>query len=330
MKSLVDQHGRKIDYLRISITDRCNLRCIYCMPESGVAHKSHEEILTYAEIMKIVEAASHCGIKKVRITGGEPLVRKDVVDLVAAIAKTANINDFSLTTNGMLLTDYATQLKEAGLKRINISLDSLIKEKFEVVTRRDSLAKVMDGIGVALGLGFDPIKINVVVIKGINDDEIEDFARLTYNRNLHVRFIEFMPIGDDSIWGMERFLPNSDVKRICAELGELTPLHGSKGSANVSSYRIGNAQGTISFISPISSPFCAACNRLRLTSDGKIRLCLGFPQEIDLLPLLRGENFKPQILIDAFEEAARLKPNGHHFNRVDYVSNHKTMCQIGG
>lgn len=329
MKSLVDQHGRKIDYLRISITDRCNLRCIYCMPESGVAHKSHEEILTYAEIMKIVVAASYCGIKKVRITGGEPLVRKDVVDLVAAIAKTANINDFSLTTNGMLLGEYAEELKNAGLRRINISLDSLVREKCEMITRRDALNKVVEGIDAALRVGLGPVKINVVVIRGVNDDEIAEFAKLTCDKPLHVRFIEFMPIGDNSIWGMEKFIPNDEVKNLCRELGELKE-EGSQPNGNTSSYRLGKAKGTISFISPISSPFCGGCGRLRLTSDGKLRLCLGSAEEIDLLSIVRNSKFSSEHLIEAFERAAILKPKGHRFNCAPHISGKKTMCQIGG
>jgi len=357
MKELIDQYGRKINYLRISVTDRCNLRCIYCMPETGIISKKFEEILTYEEILKIVQVGVSLGINKIRITGGEPLVRKNIVYLIGALSKIKGIDDFSLTTNGVLLTEYAKDLKKIGLKRINISLDTLNREKYKFITRTDNLNKVLEGINKSLKLGLKPVKINVVVMKDINNDEIIEFAKLTLKEPLHIRFIEFMPIGPMIQDWRDKFISNNKVKDYCQNLGKLEEIYPGHiielnknknwnsyvinctqtdnrcNNANTSissSYRFKNAKGTISFISPVSKPFCSKCCRLRLSSDGKLRLCLGSPKEINLISLIRSNQFSFDCLKQVFVFAVTLKPKKHCFNSEFYISNQKTMCQIGG
>lgn len=330
MKELIDQYGRKIDYLRISVTDRCNLRCIYCMPESGIISKKPEEILTYEEILKIVQAAISCGINKIRVTGGEPLVRKNIVCLIDTLAKIKEINDLSLTTNGILLNEYVEDLKKIGLKRINISLDTLNREKYKFITRTDGLNKVLEGINKSLEVGLNPVKINVVLMKGMNDDEIIEFAKLTFSNPLRIRFIEFMPIGNSNSWTKDKFISNNEVKDCCQNLGEIEEQEGTLNANISSSYRFKGAKGTISFISPVSRPFCSKCSRLRLTSDGKLRLCLGSSEEINLISIVRNNQFSPDNLRQVFDFAINSKPKGHYFNLESYVPNQETMCQIGG
>jgi len=273
---LRDRYGRKIDYLRISVTDRCNLRCVYCMPESGVIPKNPRELLSFEEIEEVARAAISLGINKIRITGGEPLVRRDLVSLIGNLS----ISDLSITTNGTFLEDYAQGLKEAGLHRVNISLDTLKEEKYEFITRSGRLPEALRGIEIALQVGLSPVKINVVVMRGINDDEIVDFVKLSYDKPVSVRFIEFMPFGRNLFWGEERFIPMSEVKARCQSFAELLPTNGLPGSGPARYYRIKGGRGTMGFISPLSSPFCSRCNRLRLTSEGKLRPCLYSEKQI--------------------------------------------------
>lgn len=338
---LIDRYGRKINYLRISVTDRCNLRCIYCMPNLGITHKEPHEILTYEEILMIVKVATSCGINKVRVTGGEPLIRKNIIYLINALTKIKNINDISLTTNGILLDVYAKDLKRAGLKRINIGLDSLDRKKYNLITGKDALNRVLEGINKALKMGFNPIKINVVVMKGINDDEVIEFARLTLKEPYHVRFIELMPIGENCLEMKDKFISNDEVRIYCQSLGELQEEKNLSNSNVSSSYRFKNAKGVISFISPISKPFCFKCSRLRLTSDGKLRLCLDSETEIDFIKIIRSENFSNDKLKEAFNLAISLKPKEHHFNAIftnykdlmNFIPSdrpHRVMCRIGG
>ncbi|MFN3966634.1 MAG: GTP 3',8-cyclase MoaA [Endomicrobiia bacterium] len=329
MKELIDQYGRKINYLRISVTDRCNLRCIYCMPDSGIISNRHEEILTYEEILKIVQGAVLWGINKIRITGGEPLVRKNIVYLIGALAKIEGINDLSLTTNGVLLEEYCEDLKKIGLKRINISLDTLNRQKYKIITGTDALNKVYKGIKKVLQIGLNPVKINVVVMRGINDDEIVEFAKLTYDEPLHIRFIELMPVCNIRQNWRDKFIPNSEVKKYCQNLDKLEQINNFDNNVSVS-YRFKNAKGTISFISPVSDPFCSKCCRLRLTSDGKLRLCLGSPKEIDLKSIVRNNQSTTDDFRQIFNFAVGLKPKGHCFNSVSYSYLQETMCQIGG
>lgn len=346
MRRLIDQYGRKIDYLRVSVTDRCNLRCVYCMPDSGIIPKRPEEILTYEEILRIVQTAVFCGINKIRITGGEPLVRKDIVYLIGALAKTKGIDDLSLTTNGILLNEYIEDLKRVGLKRTNISLDTLNRERYKIITGSDALNRVWEGISKALKIGLNPIKINVVIMKGINDDEIIEFAKLTLSNPFHIRFIEFMPIGNSNFWTEDKFISNNEVKDYCQNLEEMEEQKNYLNGNISSSYRFKGAKGTISFISPVSRPFCSKCSRLRLTSDGKLRLCLVSPEEIDLMPIVRPpvpDRFSPDNLREMFESAINSKPKGYYFNPVPFVKRNRdkiynfpvekrdgAMCQIGG
>lgn len=318
-----DTCGRKIDYLRISVTDLCNLRCKYCIPEKGVPLKRHEDILTYEEILRVVQEAAALGVTKVRITGGEPLVRREIAELIRGIAAIPGIRDIGLTTNGLLLAEQAAALKAAGLHRVNISLDTLNAEKYSEITRGGELAQVLAGIQAAREAGLTPIKINAVLIGGFNDDEIEAFVALTQAEPMDVRFIELMPIGEASTWSAGHFISNETVlKRIPA----LMPLADQDARSPARYYQLPGAQGKIGLINPISSHFCASCNRLRLTADGRLKPCLNTDTEISLKPSLRGdESLRSRLL-----EAARLKPESHDILTADYKPVARNMHQIGG
>lgn len=326
MSVIIDKHSRVIDYLRISVTDRCNLRCIYCMPACGVDKVPHRRILSYEEIIRIVKISADLGVKKIRLTGGEPLIRKDIVSLVQAISQIKGIEDLSMTTNGILLKQYAKALIEAGLKRINISLDSLKPTRFAEITRGGNLHDVLQAIELCQTL--EPIKINMVPIKGLNDDEIEDFARLTYDFNYHVRFIEFMPIGSRELWSKDKVLSTDEIKQRVGFLGNLKPVKIRKnGPARY--YKLEGAKGVIGFISPITHHFCEDCNRLRITSDGKIRPCLFSESELDL---------KSAMMLGCTDEelerllrlAVAIKPQRHNIDSLASFDNLKNMSKIGG
>ncbi len=290
MESLIDAHNRKINYLRISITDRCNLRCQYCMPQEGVSQFGHEEVLRYEEILRIAAIAARRGISKIRITGGEPLVRKDAVRLVSQLARIEGIQDLSITTNGIHLEGFAPDLRRAGLQRVNISMDSLNADKYRKITRGGDLSRVWAGIAAARKAGLTPIKINIVAIAGFNDDEILDFARLTIPEDLQVRFIEFMPIGESSAWRPERSIPAAELKLRIEALAPLIPLENGRSASDGPArlFKMAGAAGTIGFISPVSDHFCTSCNRLRLTADGKLKTCLFSDEEVDLKSLIRS------------------------------------------
>lgn len=282
---------RKINYLRVSITDRCNLRCIYCMPKEGLSLLGHNDILRYEEFLRVVRAAISEGITKVRLTGGEPLVRRGLVDFIATLTKIEGLTDVSLTTNGILLADHAEAIYQAGIRRINISVDSLNPDRYRTITRGGDLEAVLRGIRKAADAGFSPIKINIVLMKGINDDEILDFARATLRWPYQMRFIELMPIGGEDSDADTKYLSN-DVAR--EQIGREFRLEylGENGDPDnrgpARRYRIDGAKGEIGFISPISHEFCGDCNRLRLTADGHLRACLLSDDEIDLKPDLRS------------------------------------------
>jgi cyclic pyranopterin phosphate synthase len=329
MKQLFDRYDRTINYLRLSITDRCNLRCRYCMPEEGVEMVGHGDLLTYEEIVRTIGVFACHGISKVRITGGEPLVRRDVVDLIKRIARVKEIKDLSLTTNGVLLKEYASALVEAGLRRINISLDTLESDRFAYITRRDSFKEVWEGIEEALRQGLSPIKVNVVVIKGFNDDEIEAFARLSITFPLHIRFIEFMPIGEGNAWHGKEAIPSSQIMEEIREIGELVPLGPYENGGPAKRYYIKGGKGEIGFISPISSHFCAQCNRLRLTPDGKIRTCLFSDEEIDLKAALRSSRDEA-IVEKILYHALQAKPEGHRIGDMRFKKCQRGMHAIGG
>jgi GTP 3',8-cyclase len=285
---LLDSYNRTINYLRISLTDRCNLRCVYCMPEQGVPKLIHEDILTYEELLRLARLSVGLGIEKIRLTGGEPLVRKNIGDLIKALGEIPGIRDISLTTNGVLLAEQARGLWEAGVKRINISLDTLDPQNFSRITRFGFFNQVWEGIQEAERIGFSPIKINVVALRGINDDEILDFGRLSCEKPYHIRFIEFMPVGTENGWSAERFLSSEDILKKLQVLGPLFPINGQglDGPAKRMSYA--GARGEIGLISPISEHFCPSCNRLRLTAEGRLRVCLFSDDETDLRTLLRN------------------------------------------
>ncbi len=291
-----DQYNREINYLRVSITDRCNLRCIYCMPEEGIKQiLSHQEILTYEEILRVINIAVTLGTSKVRITGGEPLVRKGVVGFIEKLAKIDGINDIGITTNGVLLKSYAKDLFEAGLKRLNISLDSLDEKNFSMITRFGHLKDVLEGIEKANEIGFTPIKINVVVMRGINDNEIEKFAQWSKEVPYQIRFIEFMPLGGLKLWSKELFVSSDEIKsRIQTTVGNLISVQVKK-SGPAEYFMLQGAKGLLGFISPMTTHMCARCNRLRLTADGKLRACLFSDKEIDLKKHLRAASSDKEI-----------------------------------
>ena len=328
----LDAYNRPISYLRISVTDRCNLRCIYCMPPEGVVWRAHEEILRYEEIETIVRAATDLGITKIRLTGGEPLVRPGIVELVRMLALVPGVDDLAMTTNGVLLARYAAALAEAGLRRVNVSLDTLRPERFQRITRRGRLEDVLAGIEAARQVGLEPIKINTVVMRGMNDDEVVNLARKTMEAGWNIRFIEVMPVGNgvlaDGGWH-DRVVTGQEVKqRIEAALGRLEPAKMATGSGPASYYRLPGASGTLGFITPVSEHFCYRCNRLRLTADGQLRPCLLSDQEIDLrTPLRQGADVAQirALLLRGIES----KPMRHHLNECELPET-RVMSEIGG
>jgi len=324
-----DAFQRNINYLRISVTDKCNLRCIYCMPGDGLPLTSHEEILRLEEIVKIVKSATLVGIRKVRLTGGEPLVRKGITDLIGMINEIPEIDDIALTTNGILLPKMAKKLKKAGLKRVNISLDTLDPAKFTHITRGGLLSKVWLGIEVSRDAGLDPIKINTVVIKGFNDDEVSNFVEITRKMPLHVRFIELMPIGEGEILAGDSYISTSELIETISQKYQLTPEKAIAGSGPARYYRIPGAPGTVGFISPISNHFCNTCNRLRLTSEGQLRPCLQSPREIDLKTPLRNGASELE-LANIIKMAVNSKPEKHDMAKTGWEGNKRVMNQIGG
>ncbi len=328
---LVDSFGRKITYLRISVTDRCNLRCVYCMPADGIQRLSHAEIMRYEEIETFVRCAAQAGIREVRITGGEPLSRKDLPFLVEKLATIPGIQEVSMTTNGQLLEKAASALASAGLKRVNISLDTLRADKYKRVTRGGSIERVWRGIQAAEMYGLTPIKINAVVIRGFNDDEILDLARLTLDHDWQVRFIELMPIQNQSNWGEGFAVPADAFVSVHEIMEKLQPSGLEKtaereGNGPAATYRLHNSIGKLGFISPLSEhQFCQGCNRLRLTADGCLRPCLMSDQEFPLLEAMRAG--KP--ILPILQAAVQNKPAGHALAN-NLPLDGRFMAQIGG
>jgi len=330
MAGMYDRINRKIDYMRISVTDRCNMRCVYCMPLDGVRSLGHEDILSYEEILRIARVSVTLGISKIRLTGGEPLIRKGLTGFIRELADINGIDDLSLTTNGTLLEAKAAELAASGITRINVSLDSLRPDRFRELTRGGELERIMRGIEKAESMGFVPIKLNMVPVRGINDDEIEGFARLTLQKPYHVRFIEFMPIGDRKMWDESRVVPTSEVRGRIEAIGALETVEkdaGEKGPAAL--YRLPGARGIIGFISPVSDHFCGSCNRLRLTADGKIRPCLFSESEIDLKTPMRA-GCDDDELARLMVLALNVKPEGHNLADGVKKSYGRTMSKIGG
>lgn len=327
MTVLSDSYQRPINYMRISVTDRCNLRCIYCMPEEGVTWMPHDSILTYEEMATIVRAGAELGITTVRITGGEPLVRLGIVDFVRMIAGTEGLTDISMTTNAILLADFADKLKNAGLDRVNISLDTLDPEKYRKICRKGDIQAVFSGIEAARTVGLEPVKINVVVMAGFNDDEILDFARKTINDGWHVRFIELMPYAGHNGFTPQG-IPSHEVKKLIESLGKMEPFNHSKGNGPAKYYRLPEAKGTIGFITALSEHFCYSCNRLRLTADGKLRPCLMSEDMIDLREPLRS-GISSEGLKKLIREAVTSKPLSHHLAEGQKPED-RPFSQVGG
>ncbi|OGW56337.1 MAG: cyclic pyranopterin phosphate synthase MoaA [Nitrospirae bacterium RBG_16_43_8] len=323
-----DKFNRTIDYMRISITDRCNLRCIYCMPSDGLRLIEHKEILSYEEILRIIRIAAGLGVRKIRITGGEPLARKNITSLTSSIKNIPGIEDLSITTNGILLEKYAEKLMESGVDRVNVSLDSLRPERFKEITRGGDINVVLRGIETARKSGLLPVKINMIPIKGLNGDEIIDFARITLNSDYHVRFIEFMPFGSRGFWSADKHIPRDEIKSIVETLGPLIPVRVRKNGPS-KYFRLKDAQGVIGFISAITHHFCEECNRLRLTSNGKLKPCLFSETEIDLKPALRGGASDEEIE-RLLRLAIEIKPGRHNISDNSDLHVFQAMSQIGG
>jgi GTP 3',8-cyclase len=304
-----ESKSQPINYLRLSVTDRCNLRCLYCMPDEGIDFVPHDEILSYEEMLHLVRVSVLTGIRKVRLTGGEPLVRKDFVSFLERLSSIEDLKEISITTNGVLLKEYAAAIRECGICRINISLDSLKPERFFHITRRDLFHRVWEGIEEAARLNFHPIKINVVAMKGINDDEVLDFARLAMEKPFHVRFIEFMPVGEHNNWSQERFITSKEVFDRIKLLGDLDPIEHGAMDGPAERFKIRGGKGEVGFISALSNHFCDTCNRLRLTAEGRLRGCLFSDKEIDMKSPLR-EGKGDDYLAGLLNQAIREKPAG--------------------
>lgn len=324
MAALRDGFGRRLEYLRLSVTDRCNLRCVYCLPASGAVFAPAEDALDPGEIERLVRVGRGLGIDKIRLTGGEPLIRPDLLEIVERLAR-LDLADLSLSTNGVLLAPLATRLKAAGLDRVNVSLDTLDAGRFRRIARHGDLAAVRAGIDAALAAGLGPVKLNVVVAKGLNEDEIPAFVELARRHPLHVRFIELMPLGETGFFGPERWVP---LPAIVAACGGLTPCAGPRGFGPARYFRPANAgDGTIGFIGALSCGFCDGCNRLRLTATGRLVPCLAAEQGVDLREALRGGR-GDAVLESLWRRAAAEKPARHDMTRS--VPRERFMCSLGG
>ncbi len=327
MKPLKDSFFREIDYLRFSITDRCNLRCIYCMPPEGVLPFRHQDILTYEEIVRIITIAAGLGIKKIRLTGGEPLSRKNISFLIASIKNIEGITDLSMTTNGMLLEKFAQDIAAAGLDRINISIDSLKPERYRHITGHGSLDTVLKGLAAAEQAGLNPVKINMVPIRGLNDDEIADFARLTIDSELQVRFIEFMPSASIDSWSPDKYIATKEIKAVIEHIAPLSPVRLRKNGPS-KYFRLKGAKGVIGFISALTHHFCGGCNRIRITADGKIRSCLFSESEIDLRSALRM-GMPDTELERLLKLSVAVKPRGHAITNAGKERNVRLTSETG-
>ena len=324
--SAVDQFGRTIEYLRISVTDRCNFRCLYCMPEEGLPWLPKSEILSYEEIAEIVGQLAPMGLRRIRITGGEPTIRPNLDELIRMLRAVPQVEDIALSTNGARLPKIAELYRDAGLDRVNISADSLRPDRIAAIARRNLGFDPVEAASAARAAGLEPIKLNVVVMRGINDDEILDFARLTITHDWHVRFIELMPVGGLRELTWEHVVPSDEVLERIAALGSLEPASGpARGNGPAAYYRLTGAAGTVGVITPMTHTYCASCNRVRLTADGRLRTCLFGDHEVDLRgPLRAGESLRPHF-VRALEE----KPREHSLLQLK-VGGLRALSQVGG
>ncbi|WP_298438919.1 GTP 3',8-cyclase MoaA [Geobacter sp.] len=324
---LVDSFGRRINYLRLSVTDRCNLRCRYCMPAQGVEKLTHGDILSYEELFRIARAAVAIGVEKIRVTGGEPLVRKGIVPFLARLAALPGLRQLVLTTNGLLLPEMAAELRRAGVQRLNISLDSLKPDTFRAITRTGDVTRVLAGIDAALAAGFPPPKINMVVMRGVNDDEVVEFARLTLEHPYTVRYIEYMPATREENWQRLCIPAGEILDRIAAVYG-LEPVEKGTMAGPSRDYRIRGATGTIGVISAVSGHFCSECNRIRITATGMAKSCLFSDEGLDLKPFLGAVDQTP--LEDALRRLVGCKPERHGMDAEKAEHKAFSMAKVGG
>jgi cyclic pyranopterin phosphate synthase len=326
---LVDAFRRPITYLRVSVTDRCNLRCVYCMPEAGLPWIPNPDILSYEEIAEIVSAAARIGVRSVRLTGGEPLIRRNLERLVAMLAAIPGIGDIALSTNGLLLAEQAEALAAAGLTRVNVSLDTLRDDRFTAIARRPGLARTLAGIDAALSAGLQPVKINCVLMRGTNDDEVEAFAQLTRTRAVHVRFIEVMPVTENVDLQRDAWISSDEVLPRLGTVGALHPVPNPHGNGPARTFAYDDAPGTVGVISPLAHDYCETCNRVRLSADGRLKLCLFGDNLIDLRTPLRAGG--GQSAIESILRASmHIKPERHHLQLGETASQMRAFSEIGG
>jgi len=327
---LIDTFDRVHDNLRISVTDRCNIRCFYCMPETGVKFQPREQILTFEEIERFVRIAVSLGVRKLRVTGGEPLLRKDLAKLIRKLSAIEGIEDLALTTNGVLLTEQAKALYDAGLRRINVHLDTLDRERFKQITRRDDFDRVLEGIDTALRMGYGPIKINAVAVKNLVEPDIVPLARFGRERGIEIRYIEFMPLDSQRLWDRSRVLLADDmIEMLAREIGPLREIPDADPRAPATEYEFEDGGGRVGFIASVSRPFCLNCNRIRLTADGKFRYCLFAIEETDIRTLLRNGG-PDEAIAEAVRGSVKAKWIGHEINSTQFVPPPRPMYSIGG
>ncbi len=329
VEPLVDAFKRPITYLRVSVTDRCNLRCVYCMPEAGLPWIAKPDILSYEEIAEIVRAAAQVGVRSIRLTGGEPLIRRDLDRLVALIAAIPGIDDIALSTNGMLLAEQAPALRAAGLTRANVSLDTLREDRFTAIARRPGLDRVLAGIDAALAAGIGPLKLNCVLMRGRNDDELEAFGALTRERAVHVRFIEVMPVTDNVELQRDAWISSDEVLERLGGLGALRAVPNPHGNGPARTFAYAGAPGTVGVISPLAHDYCETCNRVRLSADGRLKLCLFGDHLIDLRTPLRAGGGEAAI-VELLRGAMHVKPERHHLALGETASAMRAFSEIGG
>ncbi|MFQ5508023.1 MAG: GTP 3',8-cyclase MoaA [Leptospirillia bacterium] len=330
MTELVDSFRRTVKYMRVSLTDRCNLRCNYCMPAWGNHWMEKDTLLSYDELIRVIELSAQRGVHKIRLTGGEPLVRKGCVDFVRRVGEVEGITEVAMTTNAILLKEHAQDLYDAGLRHLNISLDSLQEEKFAEITRGNQLKRVWDGIQAAVDVGFPNIKINAVAQRGVNEDEFVDFVKLTEDMKIDMRFIEFMPVSDWENW-KKKYISIEDIQKIVTDgVGELIPVYdGDVAAGPAENFRIPGFAGRVGFIHAISNHFCDTCNRIRLTADGKVRPCLFGKIEVDFREAMR-EGASDEELNDLFDEVLQIKPDAHNITMENPEKMLTSMTAIGG
>ena len=329
-QQLIDGFGRVHTNLRISVTDRCNIRCFYCMPAENVQFMDRELLLTFEEIERLVQVAVRLGVNKVRLTGGEPLVRRDLHKLVAKIAAIPEIHDIGITSNGILLGEQAQELYDAGMRRINVSLDAMNAAKFKEITRRDGFEKAIEGIQAAQKVGFDPVKINAVAVRGLTEDEVVPLGEFARRTGVEIRFIEFMPLDADNAWEREKVLFGHEIIDILTrEFGPMTPLGQTDPGAPATDFEFADGRGRIGLIASVSQPFCMSCNRFRVTADGKLRNCLFSLEETDVKSIIRGGGSDEEIAA-AMCNSIAAKKEGHEINTARFIQPDRPMYSIGG